>query len=151
MFILRRQLSNPNFRHACGHAFGGGEVYTPSFGSHLNPISTRGQIMPTLYTGVHNKFWKPQAHLIPDYQIRPLLNFIVWKYLITSGTVILWFHWASGLDFGLGDFPLNFIYSEKAPKFCDIFTVDSTGMYYIGQIYDGDFTKICGFLWIYEL
>ena len=23
----------------------------PSFGSHLNPVSTRGQIMPTLYWG----------------------------------------------------------------------------------------------------
>ena len=36
----------------------------PSFGSHLNPISTRGggRLCPP-YTGVHTKFWKPQARL----------------------------------------------------------------------------------------
>ena len=46
---------------ACGR----GDVSTPSYGSHLNPISTRGEggrLCPT-YTGVHNKFWKPQARL----------------------------------------------------------------------------------------
>ena len=32
---------------------GRGDVSTPSFGSHLNPISTRGQIMPTLYWCPH--------------------------------------------------------------------------------------------------
>ena len=35
---------------------GRGEVSTPSFGSHLNPISTReGRLCPP-YTGVHTKF-----------------------------------------------------------------------------------------------
>ena len=34
---------------ACGR----GDVSTPSFGSHPNPISTRGQIMPTLYWCPH--------------------------------------------------------------------------------------------------
>ena len=46
-------------RHVCGHV----HVSTPSFGSHLNPISTReGRLCPP-YTGVHTKFWKPQARL----------------------------------------------------------------------------------------
>ena len=44
----------------------------------------------------------------------------------------------------------KFIYSEKATKFCEISTVDLTGTTYIGQIYGGDFTKICGLLRIYE-
>ena len=43
---------------ACGH----GDMSTPSFGSHLNPISTKGRLYP-LYTGVHTKFRKPQARL----------------------------------------------------------------------------------------
>ena len=41
---------------------------------------------------------------------------------------------------------VKFIYSEKATKFCKISTVS-----YIGQIYSGDFAKICGLLRIYEL
>ena len=44
---------------ACGR----GDVSTPSFGSHLNPISTRGGRLCPPYTGVHTKFWKPQARL----------------------------------------------------------------------------------------
>ena len=45
---------------ACGR----GDVSTPSFGSQLNPISTRGggRLCPS-YTGVHTKFWRPQARL----------------------------------------------------------------------------------------
>ena len=45
---------------------------------------------------------------------------------------------------------VKFIYSEKATKFCEISTVDLT-INYIGQIYGGDFAKICGLLRIYEL
>ena len=43
------------------------------------------------------------------------------------------------------------IYSEKATKFCKISTVDMTVTKYIGQIYGGDFAKMCGLLRIYEL
>ena len=46
---------------------------------------------------------------------------------------------------------INFMYSEKATKFCEISTVDLTGTTYIGQIYCGDFAKFCGLLRIYEL
>ena len=48
---------------------------------------------------------------------------------------------------------LKFIYSEKATKFCEISIVDLTVTiaYYIGQIYGGDFAKICGLLRVYEL
>ena len=45
---------------ACGR----GDVSAPSFGSHLNPISTRGGRFCPPYTGVHTKFWKPQARLM---------------------------------------------------------------------------------------
>ena len=45
---------------ACGR----GDVSTPSFGSHLNPISTKGGRLCLPYTGVHTKFWKPQARLL---------------------------------------------------------------------------------------
>ena len=44
---------------ACGR----GDVSTPSFGSHLNPISSKGVRLCPPYTGVHTKFWKPQARL----------------------------------------------------------------------------------------
>ena len=37
---------------ACGR----GDASTPSFGSHLNPISTRGGRLCPPYTGVHTKF-----------------------------------------------------------------------------------------------
>ena len=33
---------------------------------------------------------------------------------------------------------LKFIYSEKATKFCEISTVDLTGMHYTGQTYGGE-------------
>ena len=46
---------------------------------------------------------------------------------------------------------VKFIYSEKATIFCEISTVDLTTTTYIGQIYGGDFTKLCGLLRIYEL
>ena len=46
---------------------------------------------------------------------------------------------------------LKFIYSEKTTKFCEVSTVDLTGTTYIGQIYGGDFAKICVLLRIYEL
>ena len=46
---------------------------------------------------------------------------------------------------------IKFIYSEKATKFCEISTVLRFDRYYIGQIYSGDFAKICGLLRIYEL
>ena len=42
---------------------------------------------------------------------------------------------------------VKFIYSEKATKFCEI----STDWHYIGQIYGGDFAKMCGLLRINEL
>ena len=42
---------------ACGR----GDVSTPSFVSH--PISTKGGKLCPPYTGVHAKFWKPQARL----------------------------------------------------------------------------------------
>ena len=42
---------------------GRGDVSTPCFGSHLNPISTRGVILCPPYTNVHTKF--PQARLEP--------------------------------------------------------------------------------------
>ena len=44
---------------ACGR----GDVSTPSFGNHPNPISTMGGRLWPPYTGVHTKFWKPQARL----------------------------------------------------------------------------------------
>ena len=47
---------------ACGR----GDMSTPSFGSHLNPILTRGGRLCPPYTGVHTKFWKPQARLTFD-------------------------------------------------------------------------------------
>ena len=37
-------------------ACGCGDVSTPSFGSHFNPISTRGGRLCPPYTGVHTKF-----------------------------------------------------------------------------------------------
>ena len=49
---------------ACGR----GEMSTPSFGSHLNPISTKGGKLCPPYTGVHTKFWKPQARLGSMYK-----------------------------------------------------------------------------------
>ena len=45
----------------------------------------------------------------------------------------------------------KFRYSQKATKFFKISTVDLTFTRYVGQIYGGDFTKICGLLRIYEL
>ena len=42
------------------------------------------------------------------------------------------------------------IYSEKATKFSEISIVDLT-VYYIGQIYCGDFTKFCDLPRIYQL
>ena len=47
-------------------------------------------------------------------------------------------------------FEVKFIYSEKATKFCKISTVDLT-VTTLGQIYGGDFAKICGLFRIYEL
>ena len=46
---------------ACGR----GDMSTPSFDSHLNPISTRGAEYALPHTGVHTKFLKPQARLHP--------------------------------------------------------------------------------------
>ena len=46
---------------------------------------------------------------------------------------------------------VKFIYSEKATNFWEIYTVDLTVTMCIGQIYGGDFAKICGLLRIYEL
>ena len=45
---------------ACGR----GDVSTPSFGSHLSPISTKGGRLYPPYTVVHTKFWKPQVRLL---------------------------------------------------------------------------------------
>ena len=42
-------------------ACGCGDVSTPSFGSQLNHISNSGGRLCPPYTGVHTKFWKPQA------------------------------------------------------------------------------------------
>ena len=55
---------------ACGR----GDMSTPSFGSHLNTISTRGwgRLYPP-YTGVHTKFWKPQVRLL----VVSLLGFLI--------------------------------------------------------------------------
>ena len=57
----------PNVSQPCGR----GDVSTPSFGSHFNPISTRGSRLCPPYTGVHTKFWKPQARLNLPYSYRP--------------------------------------------------------------------------------
>jgi hypothetical protein len=47
---------------------------------------------------------------------------------------------------------VKFIYSEKATKFCEIFTNSLTGKWhYIGQIIGGDFVKFCGLLRIWTL
>ena len=46
---------------------------------------------------------------------------------------------------------LKFIYSEEATKFCEMSTVHLTVTTYVGQIYGGDFSNICGLLRIYEL
>ena len=45
-------------------------------------------------------------------------------------------------------FVLKFIYSEKATKFCEIFTFDCM---YCSQKLGEDFVKFCGLLRIYEL
>ena len=42
---------------------GSGDVTTPIFGSHLNPIPIRGGRLCPPYTVVPTKFWKPQARL----------------------------------------------------------------------------------------
>ena len=44
---------------------------------------------------------------------------------------------------------LKFIYSEKATKFCEIFTLLFTGIKYIGQKQGEDIAKFCGLLRIY--
>ena len=46
---------------------------------------------------------------------------------------------------------IKFIYSEKATNFCEISTVDLSYQCSIGQIYGGDFAKLCGLLRIYLL
>ena len=54
---------SPNRVRARLWAYGRGDVSAPTFGIHLNPISTwRGRLCPT-YSGVYTKFWKPQARL----------------------------------------------------------------------------------------
>ena len=49
----------------------------------------------------------------------------------------------------ISNLPVKFIYSEKATKFCEIFTVFDWR--YLGQIYGGDFTNFCDLLRIFEL
>ena len=56
-------------------AWGRGDMSTPSFGSHLNSISTMGGRLCSSYTGVHTKFWKPQARLY--MKLKPLL---LWRF-----------------------------------------------------------------------
>ena len=48
---------------------------------------------------------------------------------------------------------VKLVYSEKATNFCKISTIDLSyvSIYSNGQIYNGDFTKVCGLLKIYEL
>ena len=41
---------------------------------------------------------------------------------------------------------LKFIYTEKATKFCKIFTLLLTGTTYLGQKLGGDFAQFCGIL-----
>ena len=48
---------------ACGR----GDVFTQSFGIHLNPIPTREDRFCPPYTDVHIKFWKPQVRLLIDF------------------------------------------------------------------------------------
>ena len=59
-------------------------------------------------------------------------SFYLWAILFRSGS-------------------LNFIYSEKTTKFCEISTLDLSYVSSNGQIYGGDFAKFCGLLRIYEL
>ena len=47
---------NPGVPQARLWAWGRGDMSTPSFGSHLNPISTMGGRLCSPYTGVHTKF-----------------------------------------------------------------------------------------------
>ena len=97
---------------ACGR----GDVTTTSFGSHPNPISTRGSRSCPPYTCVHTKFWKPQARLAIETTVhngtkvisklngivrfsRPLLpSLFYWRELL------LWYHELSWVDLVLGFF-----------------------------------------------
>ena len=47
-------------------------------------------------------------------------------------------------------FTFEFIYSDKATKFCEISTVDLSYVCSNGQIYSGNFAKLCGLLRIFE-
>jgi hypothetical protein len=62
---------------------GRGDMSTPSFDSHLNPISTRGGRLCPPYIGVHTKFWKPQARL-HKFELKLVLSqhFVMNKYII---------------------------------------------------------------------
>ena len=64
--LLRKGCANK--RQACLWACGCRDVPTPSFCSHLQPITTKeGRLSPHRlsppYIDVHTKFWKPQARL----------------------------------------------------------------------------------------
>ena len=72
-------------------------------------------------------------------------DFILINYVVVCS------RFRSRFEFKVVHYIVKFIYPEKATKFCEISTVDVTVTTYIGQIYGGDFTKICGLLRIYEL
>ena len=53
-------------------AWGHGDWSPPSFGSHINPILTRGHILPTLY-------WRPHQVLVPVFKTHSQ----IWPYFIS--------------------------------------------------------------------
>ena len=76
---------------ACGR----GDVSKPSFGSHLNPISTRGGRLCPPYTGVHTKFWKPQVRL--KYTINT--NFCSCQFLSGFEWILIMDFWYFGKNY----------------------------------------------------
>ena len=66
------------FRCACGHV-DKGTCPHQFLTATLTLSQPGGQIMPTLYTGVHTKFWKPQARL---YEICVLSSGISRNYFM---------------------------------------------------------------------
>ena len=70
----------------------------PSFGSHLNPIPTRGGRLCPLYNDVPTKFWKPQAWRLFFFSVWDKVEIILkvawiwshhlhlqWKYKLLEG------------------------------------------------------------------
>ena len=87
--IFGSDLSKMDQTQARLWACGRGDMSTPSFGSHLNPISTGGGRFCPPYTGVHTKFWKPQARLMSYSQFCVSVQFKIPKELLKNSKKIL--------------------------------------------------------------